>query len=98
MHEAGAKKAELQPQDQETMKRLAGEVQDRVDEMAAIAVRTLGIDADGFVAKFAPVAGAPDADARVVAVEIIDLPDGTSGCWVTTSDGGGFCESPCGSA
>jgi hypothetical protein len=85
---------ELSAEDHKRMRRLSEEVRGRLEEMALITARVLGItlSADA-VRKFAP-AGPTAERAEVVHVEIIDNPDGTHGCYTEFSDGSAKCE-PC---
>ena len=85
---------ELSVEDRQRMRRLTEEVRGRLEEMALITARTLGVPlSPGSVRKFVPVAAAAD-QAHVVHVEIIDNPDGTYGCYTEFDDGSAICE-PC---
>jgi hypothetical protein len=97
MTETKSPRVRLATEDQERLQRLSEEVRSRIEEMALILARNAGIQLEaGAVRKFVPQR-AVAADSPVVEVEIFDLPNGTSGCHVTTADGGGFSEYPCGS-
>jgi|SRR5215218_7549757 len=94
--ETKSPRKKLVTDDQERLQRLSEEVRGRIEEMALILARNAGIKLEATaVRKFVPQQAADDSP--VVEVEIFDLPDGTSGCHVTTADGGGFSEYPCGS-
>ena len=85
---------ELSVEDRQRMRRLTEEVRGRLEEMALITARTLGVPlTPGSVRKFVPVPAATD-QAHVVHVEIIDNPDGTHGCYTEFDDGSAICE-PC---
>jgi hypothetical protein len=90
------KQTALAPADRERMQRLSEEVRGRLQEMALITTRTLGISMDrDTVVKFAPVETRADDDPGVVTnIEIVCGPAGC-GCYV---DPPGICEFPCGAA
>lgn len=91
---SGSDRVELTAEDRQRMRRLSEEVRGRLEEMALITARTLGIRlTDDSVRKFVPVEQAAD-EAHVVHVEIIDNPDGTHGCYTEFDDGTAICE-PC---
>jgi hypothetical protein len=95
MTQTKSPRVQLQSDDQVRMQRLSEEIRGRVEEMALILARNAGIQLGPDAArKFQPQQTVAESD--VVEVEIIDLPDGTSGCYVTTADGGGYSEYPCG--
>jgi len=72
------------------MQRLSEEVRGRLEEMALITARTLGIEVTGdTIRKFVPVAGGTDAAG--LSIEIVCAPGGPCGCY---SDPPGVCE-PC---
>ena len=97
MTEPKSPRVKLLAEDHERLQRLSEEVRGRIEEMALILARNAGIKLDASaVRKFVPQQSVA-ADSPVVEVEIFDLPDGTHGCHVTTADGGGFSEYPCGS-
>jgi hypothetical protein len=78
--------------DRQRMQRLSEEVRARLEEMALILGRTVGMPITSeMVRKFVPAARAaqesPDVD-----IEIIDLPDGTSCCYDYIN---GVCACPC---
>jgi hypothetical protein len=84
MNEATPTRVELRPDDRERMQRLAEEVRGRLEEMALITGRTLGIPVTrDSIRKFAPAA----ADQPVI--EIVCAPNGPCGCYV---DPPGVCE------
>jgi hypothetical protein len=85
---------ELSTEDRQRMRRLTEEVRGRLEEMALITARTLGVPlSPDAVRKFVPVAAEADRP-HVVHVEIIDNPDGTHGCYTEFEDGSAVCE-PC---
>ena len=84
MSDTTRKQVELQPDDRERMQRLAEEVRGRLEEMALITGRTLGIDVgNDAIRKFAP--SAEDQPT----IEIVCAPNGPCGCYV---DPPGVCE------
>jgi hypothetical protein len=84
----------LSTEDRQRMRRLSEEVRGRLEEMALITARNLGVRLTGdSIRKFVPVAAAVDR-AHVTHVEIIDNPDGTHGCYTEFDDGSAICE-PC---
>ncbi len=88
-------RAELRPEDRDRMQRLSEEVRGRLQEMALITTRTLGIALDSQTAvKFAPQELDRGADETGMHIEIVCTPDGC-GCYV---DPPGICEFPCGAA
>jgi hypothetical protein len=88
------KRAELLPEDRDRMRCLSAEVRARLDEMAQITARTLGIGLDDeTVVKFVPLPVQHD-DPSAAPIEIICGPAGC-GCYV---DPPGICEFPCGAA
>jgi hypothetical protein len=85
---------ELQPADLDRMRCLTAEVRARLDEMAQITARTLGISLDDeTVVKFVPLPVQHD-DPAAAPIEIVCGPAGC-GCYV---DPPGICEFPCGAA
>lgn len=85
-------RAELSPEDNVRMRRLAEEVQGRLHEMALITSRNLDIPLTPEVrVKFDPHEAAADAD-QTIEVVVIALPDGTFGCY---QDPPGVCVYPC---
>lgn len=85
---------QLSVEDRQRMRRLSEEVRGRLEEMALITARALGVPlANDAVRKFVPVDTGTD-EAHVVHVEIIDNPDGTHGCYTEFDDGSAVCE-PC---
>ena len=87
----------LTPAQTERMVELSAEVEARLAEMAAVLEAAAGTRIDGagvYVAELLT----PDADQPdVTHVEIVCGPEGC-GCYVTLSDGTGWCEFPCGGA
>lgn len=97
MSESKSPRVELRADDQERMQSLSEEVRSRLEEMALIIARNAGIELySDAVRKFVPVNRAENVECTET--EIIDLPDGTSGCYVECDDGSGFSEYPCGAA
>jgi hypothetical protein len=96
MTDTSPKRSALTPADRERMQRLSEEVRGRLQEMALITTRTLGIPLDrDTVVKFSPVETRADGDLGVVTnIEIVCGPDGC-GCYVEPP---GICEFPCGAA
>ncbi|MEN3310263.1 MAG: hypothetical protein V7603_6465 [Micromonosporaceae bacterium] len=90
------KRIALTPDDRERMRRLSEEVRGRLQEMALITTRTLGIPLDkDTVVKFAPVTTESQAELGAVTnIEIVCGPTGC-GCYVEPQ---GICEFPCGAA
>jgi hypothetical protein len=85
---------QLAEADAQRMAQLSAEVTAHLDEMAQIFASTTNVALDGMSPRY--VADAPQADrAEVTYVEIVCGPDGC-GCYVTLSDGTGWCEFPCG--
>jgi hypothetical protein len=75
------------------MAQLSAEITTRLDEMSHIFTSTTGKALDGMSPRFVRDAHADRAD--ITDVEIICGPEGC-GCYVTLSDGSGWCEFPCG--
>jgi hypothetical protein len=90
------KRNALAPADRERMQRLSEEVRGRLQEMALITARTLGVAFDKDTAvKFVPVeVKAANELGVAMNIEIICGPGGC-GCYV---DPPGICEFPCGAA
>lgn len=85
-------RVELIAEDRQRMRRLSEEVRGRLEEMALITSRTLGISlTKDTVRKFVTVEQAAD-EAHVTHVEIVDYPDGTHGCYTEFDDGSAVCE------
>ena len=106
MTEAYETRTKLSPADAERMARLTEEVQGRLEEMAHIAARTLGVRlSKDAVRKFVPREPVAQKTFEphgptVVEVEILDnfLGPGTRPCCnVALSNGDWFVECPCGS-
>ena len=99
MSDSVTERVRLTQDDHARMQRLSEEIRGRLEEMALIMTRTLGIAlTPEMVRRFTPLtAGSLEAD--VTRMEIVCAPDGaTCGCYVTLDDGTGFCEYPCGAA
>lgn len=83
----------LSTEDRQRMRRLAEEVRGRLEEMALITARNLGVPLTAAaVRKFVPVAVTALDKPHVTHVEIIDNPDGTHGCYTEFDDGSAICE------
>ena len=98
----------LEPGDRDRVHRLTEEVLGRLEEMARIAARNLGLRLDGTAIRmFVPrdTRHAKPAQAGVSTdlppfthIEITQWPDGTSICTVYLASGGIIVEHPCGLA
>lgn len=95
-HDPGAygPRFQLAEGDAQRMAQLSAEVAARLDEMGRIFATTTGAELDGVSPRYVPE---PSHAARsdVTYVEIVCGPEGC-GCYVTLSDGTGWCEFPCG--
>jgi hypothetical protein len=100
MAETASTQQELRKDDAERLDRLTEEVQGRLEEMALIATRTLGIKLENdFVTKFVARTAreASDDAGEVIYIEILDPPEGGSICVIHCPDGVSHIERPCGS-
>ncbi len=90
-----ANRREPSPEDAQRLNRLSEEVRGRLLEIALIMARVGGKDYDGgAVGKFVPRETTPLEAASGGWIEIVDFPDGTSGCYGEL-DGRPFVAIPC---
>lgn len=99
MTQAKEYRSQLSRTDAERMARLSEEVRGRLEEMASIAARTLGVKLDkDAIRKFVPHPAVLDRP-TIVEVEILDDflgPGHAACCLVALSDEDWFVECPCG--